>query len=128
VFRQLEVPEGATVGSLYGLFDLKNPLEFAPSEPLTMERLQSGWRDYQRTMEANRNRPEPPLFVTPQQYADLKAAGYLRPKPIDGEQQVERQRNRRKLKIAKRMLKRAKTPGQRAMAAASIRMLEEMVK
>ena len=71
---------------------------------------------------------DPRIFLSPQQYADWQAAGLIPKKPLDAEASVERTRNQRKLNIAKRYLRRAKTPGAKAAAAMSVRMLEEMLK
>jgi hypothetical protein len=54
---------------------------------------------------------------------------HVRSLPLrDAESQVDRARNRRKLKTAQRMLKNAKNENQRAMARASVRMLQEMLR
>jgi len=78
-------------------------------------------------------------FVNPQVYTELQTVGLLpvvevskaelleKYKP-DADTSIERRRNQRKLKIAQRYLRRAKTPGAKAAAAMSVRMLEEMLK
>lgn len=114
--------------SLFGLVDLKHPLEFAPSQPLTRERWESMWREYKRMDEERLNRPNPRLFVSRQTYEYLKACGYPPPKPLDAKARVDRARNRRKLKTAQRMLKNAKNESQRAMARSSVAMLQEMLR
>jgi hypothetical protein len=71
---------------------------------------------------------DPRIFLSPQQYADWQAAGLIPKKPLDADASIERKRNQRKLKLAQRYLRRAKTPGAKAAAAMSVRMLEEMLK
>jgi phage terminase Nu1 subunit (DNA packaging protein) len=51
---------------------------------------------------------DPPLFISSELYADLKAAGDVRRKPLDANASVERMRSRRKLTAATRRLRKAK--------------------
>jgi len=71
---------------------------------------------------------EQKIFLSPQQYADWQAAGLIPKKPLDADASIERRRNQRKLKLAKRYLRRAKTPGAKAAAQMSVWMLREMLK